>query len=184
MGMSQKFRKLAVTDGEAQKLFSIFTTIPSTRFERYFCRIIKYMKISKYLWVFFKEIKERLTLNLLSALNFPVVSFFLPNNLIRIYLLCLCFVACLINPSVLLTLLPSPPYVSCITPSFTLYQPPLTTSSSLQHLYPCGGEVPEKRKPPGQPGTSQMVSKLHLHYLYSPLPRFLWSLLHNDLLFL
>ncbi|KAK9536742.1 hypothetical protein VZT92_006505 [Zoarces viviparus] len=34
----------------------------------------------------------------------------------------------------------------------------LTASSSLQHLCPCGGGVPGKRKPPRQPGTSQMPS--------------------------
>lgn len=58
---------------------------------------------------------------------------------------------------------------------FPLHRSPFTSSSSLQHLCPCRGGVPEKRKPPGQSGTSQMVSKLHLHYLFSPLPLFLYG---------
>lgn len=55
-------------------------------------------------------------------------------------------------------------YVSYLTPPFPSLPATPTSSSSLQHLYPCGGRVPEKRKPLRQPGTSQMVSKLHLHY--------------------
>lgn len=80
-------------------------------------------------------------------------------------------------------------HVSYLTPPFPPRQspsppPPPLLSSPLQHLCPCRGGVPAKRKPSGQPGTSQMVSKLHLHYLSSPLPLFLRPALHNDSLFL
>ena len=90
--------------------------------------------------------------------------------------LCLFFLPCFLpHPS-----LPSSPVaLTSSSPS-----PPPLLSSPLQHLCPCGGGVPAKRKPPGQPGTSQMVSKLHLHYLSSPLPLFLRPALHNDSLFL
>lgn len=81
-----------------------------------------------------------------------------------------------------------PPYVSFLVPPSSSLPVTLTSSSSpsssLQHLCPCGGGVPEKKKPPGQPGTSQMVSKLHLHYPSSPLPLFLRPVPHNDSLFL
>lgn len=76
-------------------------------------------------------------------------------------------------PFALLICLPSPHVPPSMFPTYLLpplfTSRPLTSSSSLQHLCPCGGGVPERRKPPGQSATSQMVSKLHLHYLSSPL---------------
>lgn len=44
---------------------------------------------------------------------------------------------------------------------------------------PAEGKFQRRGNPPGQPGSSQMVSKLHLHYLCFPLLHFLWSLLQN-----
>lgn len=79
----------------------------------------------------------------------------------------------------LLICLPSPHVSPSVFPTYLLpslfTSRPLTSSLSLQHLCPCRGGVPEKRKPPGQSATSQMVSKLHLHYLSSPLPLFLYG---------
>lgn len=98
-----------------------------------------------------------------------------------------------LNPSIS----PScPPHLSsrsvCPPPQLfpTLPLPSLFTSRPHLLLF-SPAPVPLRRGSSGEeetPGaarrTSQMVSKLHLHYLSSPLPLFLWPVLHNDSLFL
>lgn len=75
--------------------------------------------------------------------------------------------SCHLHLSPLSACFPYPPIHSLLYRSSPSIPVTLTSSCSPQHLCPSGGGVPEKRKPPGQPGTSQMVSKLHLHYLSS-----------------